>query len=139
MTRVSIVHHDLCFGCGRTNLFGLQIELDPVETGVSGRFFVKQDHQGPPGYAHGGIMSAALDEAMALAVHAEGENARTTRLELDLRAPAPIGAFVRLEARVERRDESAIDATARALAADDEAVLAEARARFVRVDEADGA
>lgn len=130
---MTIVHHDLCFGCGRANLFGLQIELDPVETGVSGRFFVKQDHQGPPGYAHGGILAAALDEAMALTVHAEGVQARTGRLELDLRAPAPIGTFVRLEASVERRDEQTIEASARALAADHDAVLAEARATFVPV------
>jgi acyl-coenzyme A thioesterase PaaI-like protein len=136
---VSIVHHDLCFGCGRTNLFGLQIELDPGETGVSGRFFVKQDHQGPPGHAHGGILAAALDEAMALAVCAEGERARTARLELDLRAPAPIGSFVRLEGRVERRKGDTMEASARALGADDDALLAQARATFVRVDDAGGA
>ena len=136
---MSIIHHDLCFGCGRANLFGLQIELDPVETGVSGRFFVKQDHQGPPGYAHGGVLGAALDEAMALAVHAEGSHARTARLEVDLRAPAPVGIFVRLEGRVERREGSTIEATARALAADDDTMLAEARATFVRVDDAGGA
>jgi acyl-coenzyme A thioesterase PaaI-like protein len=136
---VSIVHHDLCFGCGRANLFGLQIELDPVETGVSGRFFVKQDHQGPPGYAHGGILAAALDEAMALAVHAEGESARPARLDIDLRALAPIGTFVRLEGRLERREGDTMEASARALGADDDALLAQARATFVRVDDADGA
>jgi hypothetical protein len=43
-------HHDLCFGCGQANLFGLQLELEPrPEGGVAGRFFVKQDHQGTPG------------------------------------------------------------------------------------------
>ena len=117
-------------------MFGLQIELDPVESGASGRFFVKQDHQGPPGQAHGGILAAALDEAMALAVHVEGEEARTTRFELDLRAPAPIGTFVRLEARVERREERTTEASARALGADDGALLAEARATFARVETA---
>jgi acyl-coenzyme A thioesterase PaaI-like protein len=57
-----IVHHELCFGCGQANLFGLQLELEPATGGgVEGRFFVKQDHQGPPGYAHGGVLAAALD------------------------------------------------------------------------------
>ena len=136
---MSLVHHDLCFGCGHTNVFGLQIELDPVESGASGRFFVKQDHQGPPGFAHGGVLAAALDEAMALSVHAEGAAARTARFELDLRAPAPIGTFVRLEARIEQRGERAIETSARALADDDGALLAEARATFALVDEASGA
>ncbi|HEX8743401.1 MAG TPA: PaaI family thioesterase [Thermoleophilaceae bacterium] len=85
-----IVHHDGCFGCGQANLFGLQLESD----GVSGRFFVKQDHQGPPGFAHGGIIAAALDEAMALALHAQGRDARTKRLEVRYLAPVPVGVFV---------------------------------------------
>ena len=97
-------HHDLCFGCGPANPFGLQLELEPTpEGGVEGRFFVKQDHQGPPGYAHGGVLAAALDEAMALLVFDEGSVAVTARLEVDLRAPAPVGSFVRVEARVEER------------------------------------
>ena len=101
-----IVHHDGCFGCGQANLFGLQLELAAEEGAaacVRGRFFVKQDHQGPPGQAHGGILAAALDEAMALALHAEGLDVRTRRIELDLLAPAPVGAFVEVEARVEER------------------------------------
>ncbi|MGH2715222.1 MAG: PaaI family thioesterase, partial [Thermoleophilaceae bacterium] len=93
-------HHDLCFGCGQANLFGLQLELEPsAGGGVEGRFFVKQDHQGPPGYAHGGVIAAALDEAMALLLFSEGTFALTGRLEIDLLAPAPVGAFVRIRAR----------------------------------------
>ena len=77
-------HHDLCFGCGQANLFGLQLELERTEDGVAGRFFVKQDHQGPPGHAHGGVIATALDEAMALLLHDEGTHALTARLEVDL-------------------------------------------------------
>jgi acyl-coenzyme A thioesterase PaaI-like protein len=131
---VSIVHHDLCFGCGRANLFGLQIELDPTDDGVSGRFFVKQDHQGPPGVAHGGIVAAALDEAMSLAVHAEGVHAWTGRLELDLLGPAPVGTFVRIEARIDRRDRRRLEASAIATAAEGGERLAAARATFVRAE-----
>jgi hypothetical protein len=47
--RDAIRHHDLCFGCGQANPFGLQLELEPDGRGsLDGRFFVKQDHQGPP-------------------------------------------------------------------------------------------
>jgi acyl-coenzyme A thioesterase PaaI-like protein len=99
---LTIVHHELCFGCGLANLFGLQLEVEPDgERRVSGRFFVKQDHQGPPGYAHGGIMTTALDEAMALLVHDTGARALTHRLEVDLLAPLPIGTFASVSAWIE--------------------------------------
>ena len=132
---MSIVHHDLCFGCGRANLFGLQMELDPVEDGVSGRFFVKQDHQGPPGAAHGGVIAAALDEAMALAVHAEGIRAMTGRLDLELESPAPVGTFVRVQATIDRRDGGRLEASARATGDGGER-LASATATFVESDAA---
>ena len=66
-----IAHHEFCFGCGQANLFGLQLELDARDDGsVAGRFFVKQDHQGPPGYAHGGVLATALDEAKKVSFNA---------------------------------------------------------------------
>ncbi len=87
-------HHDLCFGCGQANLFGLQLELErTADGGVEGRFFVKQDHQGPDGSAHPGVLTAALEEALALAA---GYTA--ARLEVELLAPAPIGSFVEVRA-----------------------------------------
>ena len=60
---MALVHHELCFGCGRTNLFGLLLELERSERdAVTGRCFIKQDHQGPvPGRAHPGIVGCALE------------------------------------------------------------------------------
>ena len=101
---------------------------------MSGRFFVKQDHQGPPGHAHGGVLACALDEAMALCVHGEGELAVTRRLEVDFRAPAPVGTFVRVEARVERREGRDLELSAEARTVGGERqTLAQGRATFVRV------
>jgi len=129
---LSVRHHDLCFGCGQANLFGLQLELEPAEDGgVAGRFFMKQDHQGPPGVGHGGIVATALDEAMALAVHHEGIPALTRRLEVELRAPARVGEFVLVEARIEERDGRRL--VARATARSDGEVLAEASGEFTTV------
>jgi acyl-coenzyme A thioesterase PaaI-like protein len=118
-------HHDGCFGCGQANPFGLQLE--------GGRFFVKQDHQGPPGYAHGGVLAAALDEAMSLANHAEGIYALTGTLEVRFHRPAPVGAFVNVRAGVERREGSRLHVRAEARAdGGDQALLAEADGTFVR-------
>ena len=129
-----INHHELCFGCGQANLFGLQLELEAREDGlVAGRFYVKQDHQGPPGYAHGGVIATALDEAMALLLHGAGEMALTTGLDVRLRAPAPVGTFVDVEARVERREGRRIELMATATGADGAGEIASARGVFVRV------
>jgi acyl-coenzyme A thioesterase PaaI-like protein len=127
-----VFHHDLCFGCGQANLFGLQLELSRTpEGGVEGRFFVKQDHQGPPGYAHGGVIAAALDEAMALLLFAEGTFAVTARLVVDLLAPAPVGAFVTLSARVEAAEERKLRLAAEAHGEGGERIAA-AKGTFVR-------
>jgi acyl-coenzyme A thioesterase PaaI-like protein len=86
-------HHELCFGCGQANLFGLQLELSRTPDGVEGRFFVKQDHQGEAGVAHAGVLTAALEEALALAT---GSRPRT--LSVELMAPAPVGTFATVTA-----------------------------------------
>jgi acyl-coenzyme A thioesterase PaaI-like protein len=111
------------------------MELDPVAEGVAGRFFVKQDHQGPPGAAHGGVLATALDEAMSLAVHAERIDARTWSLTIDLHAPAPVGTFVRVRAQIERCEGRRIEVSATASGEGDERPLAEGRATFVRTGE----
>ena len=129
-----LFHHELCFGCGHANLFGLQLELAPRPGGgVEGRFFVKQDHQGPPGYAHGGVLAAALDEAMALLVHDQGTRALTKRLEVDLLAPAPVGTFVSVVAELEDAGGRALHLRASA-SGEDGRRLAVARGTFVRVE-----
>jgi uncharacterized protein (TIGR00369 family) len=132
----NVVHHELCFGCGQANLFGLQLEVERRPDGeVEGRFFVKQDHQGPPGYAHGGVLAAALDEAMALLLYDDGTLALTTRLEVELHAPAPVGAFVQVRARIEHADERRVRLAAEARG-EDGGRLASARGTFVRVSPA---
>ncbi len=74
-----MTHHDGCFGCGQANLFGLQLE--------DGRFFVKQDHQGERGFAHRGVIAAALFEVLD-----DGP------VEIEFHAPVPVGVFVHVGA-----------------------------------------
>ena len=132
---MTITHHELCFGCGIANLFGLQLELEQAgDDRVAGRFFVKQDHQGPPGFAHGGVIASALDEAMALLVHAEGTHALTRRLEVDLLGPVPIGTFASLAAWVESREAERLALRAELRGADgEERPLARAAGIFTRI------
>jgi hypothetical protein len=120
---MTLVHHELCFGCGRTNLFGLLLEV--VQTGpdsVAGRCFIKQDHQGADrGRAHEGIVAAGVSEAMALAC---GQTARALSIEVRFAAPAPVGEFLQIEAHVVHRAEGTIRASATASA--EERLVAEA-------------
>jgi acyl-coenzyme A thioesterase PaaI-like protein len=130
-----ITHHELCFGCGLANLFGLQLELErDGERAARGRFFLKQDHQGPPGVAHGGIVATALDEAMALLVHDLEVRALTRRLEVDLLGPAPIGSMATVRAWVEEDDGQRLKLGAELRSeASGDVVLARAAGTFVRV------
>jgi acyl-coenzyme A thioesterase PaaI-like protein len=101
---LTLSHHELCFGCGQANLFGLQLELSRDGDRVVGRFFAKQDHQGPDGNVHRGILVTALEEAMALA------GGDPLRLDVEFLAPAPIGLFLSVsaspvEAELRSRDE----------------------------------
>ena len=100
------------------------MELEPVDGGVAGRFFVKQDHQGPGGAAHAGVLASALQEAMALALHVRGVHARARRLEVELLGDAPVGVFLHVEARVND------DLTAVASAREGDNTVAEARGVF---------
>jgi hypothetical protein len=98
-------HHDLCFGCGLANVFGLHLELELERGGggdgrrVRGRFFVKQDHQGSPGEAHPGVVAAALQEALALA---RGDHPQRVRIEHA--SAAPVGTFVAITAGEQRAE-----------------------------------
>lgn len=122
-----LVHHELCFGCGRVNLFGVMLEVERTGSdSVAGRCFFKQDHQGADrGTAHDGVVAAVLSEAMALAC---GMDARATSLQVEMAAPVPVGTFVAVQARVVHRAEAGLDATASATA--DRRMVAHARGRF---------
>jgi acyl-coenzyme A thioesterase PaaI-like protein len=103
-------HHELCFGCGLANLFGLQMELDRDDDGVNGRFFAKQDHQGADGAVHKGVLVVALEEALSLA------GGESSRLEVEFVAPAPVGTFVTVsasESKAELRVEDRVVALAK--------------------------
>jgi acyl-coenzyme A thioesterase PaaI-like protein len=109
------------------NLFGLMLEVAPAgPDAVAGRCFFKQDHQGADrGIVHDGVLAAALSEAMALAC---GLDARAASVTVDHDAAAPIGSFVQIEARVERREGATARASATATA--DQRTVARARGSF---------
>ena len=129
MSPPRLVHHELCFGCGRANLFGLLMDAEPTDEGrVRGRGFIKQDHQGAvPGTAHDGIVAAALSEAMSFAAC---QGAEAVSVELRLHTPVPVGAFLDVEAQARNAPEGEMEASASASV--DDQLVATARGTYRR-------
>lgn len=125
----SVRHHELCFGCGRTNLFGLMLEARrATPDGITASCFVKQDHQGPvPGRAHPGIIACALLEVMLLAAGPDVAPARV-EVEPEPGASVAVGCFVDLSASLVRRGDASV--AAHAVATVDGQIVARAAAQF---------
>jgi uncharacterized protein (TIGR00369 family) len=99
-----------CFGCGQENPIGLKLrfrrEGNKVDKTlrVETEFIPTEPYQGYPGYLHGGIVFALLDEAMGWAMYSLGVLAITARAEVRFKRPALIGEPLLITATViERR------------------------------------
>lgn len=94
-------HFPGCFGCGMTHPSGLHLQAF-AGTGldITARLEITADHQGAAGLAHGGLLAAALDEAMGALHWLLMKPAVTARLEVDYVAPVPVGSEVQLVARI---------------------------------------
>jgi len=90
-----------CFGCGRANPSGLQLEfLLAADGSVVCLPVVPDTFEGHPGYLHGGIIATLLDEIMSKSVRARGFTAMTRHMEVDYVRPVPSGSPLRIEGRV---------------------------------------
>ena len=126
-------HYDRCFGCGRDHPTGLHIEMFEAtgDLHVQGSFTVTEHHQGAPGLAHGGVISAAVDEGMGYLLWLVQSPAVTAHLEIDYRRPVPVGSRLELDGRVERMEGRKIFASMQGRVDGDLAV--EARALYLKV------
>ena len=97
-------HHDpACWGCG-DNPNGLHLPL-PVELGATeyeAFFSFDERHQGGPGIAHGGLVAAALDEAVGLLATWHAFPAVTARIFVRFRHPVPINTEFAVVARLDQ-------------------------------------
>jgi acyl-coenzyme A thioesterase PaaI-like protein len=126
-------HHDpACWGCG-DNPAGIRLP-HPDEEGATeyeARFRFDERHQAAPGLAHGGLVSAALDEACGLLATWHRFPSVTARIFVRYRKPVPINHDLAVRAWVagSRGRRSHVDAQ---LLLGDE-VLAVARSAFLHV------
>lgn len=89
-------HYDHCFGCGREHPTGLHLRMEGGGREVRGSFTVTEHHQGAPMLAHGGVIAAAMDEGMGYLLYLLRTPAVTAHLEVDYRAPVPVGTTLEL-------------------------------------------
>jgi acyl-coenzyme A thioesterase PaaI-like protein len=99
---------------------------------VRGWFKVTEHHQGAPGLAHGGVISAAVDEGMGYLLWLVGSPAVTANLQVDFRRPVPVGSRLELDGRVDQVRGRKIWASMEGRV--DGEVAVEARALYLKVD-----
>ncbi|HCF49742.1 MAG TPA: hypothetical protein DER60_05640 [Syntrophomonas sp.] len=83
-----------CFLCGRENNIGLKMVWfnHPEEGKVRAVLEIPEHFNGYPGFVHGGIVAAILDETSGRAIMIDGGNDRlfvTASLEVKYRHPVP--------------------------------------------------
>lgn len=128
-------HYSGCFGCGNGES-GLGLRARAGEDlSVRSWFEVREVHQGAPGLAHGGVLTAALDETLGSVCALVSYPAVTGKLETDFHQPVPVGALLRIDARVDgvAGRKVYVSAVAHIDGQSEQAAL-RARALFIRVD-----
>lgn len=94
-------HYRHCFGCGEDHPGGLHLRVHAGEgLRLSATFEVGPLHQGAPGLAHGGLLTAAIDEALGALNWLLMAPAVTARLETTFVRPVPVGSLLVLDARI---------------------------------------
>ena len=135
-----------CFGCGPANPQGLQLSFitdtsNPEAITATCHFQLDRMHEGPPGYIHGGIVAALLDEAMSKLNRPLNVLAMTRNMEIDYLRPVPLYKPLILISRHLSRPANADGVPGRKLFHQaeiqhpDGTVLARAKGLFIVVDE----
>jgi len=112
-----------CFVCGRENPIGLKVrwEQDREKGEIRGTVTLPDHFNGYPGVAHGGIVTAVLDETAGRSVLVDGgfeELMVTAKLETVFRRPTPTGVPLVAVGRLLRRSGSRAEAEAELLLPD---------------------
>jgi uncharacterized protein (TIGR00369 family) len=104
-----------CFACGPENPVGMHLHFDRAGGGDHVRAMVNlaPQYQGWRGVAHGGIVMALLDEAMAHAAGFAGHRGVTASVNVRFRKPVPLEAPIEVTGRVtwQRRNVLGVEAT----------------------------
>jgi acyl-coenzyme A thioesterase PaaI-like protein len=79
-----------CFGCSKRNPIGLHLSFQMEDGEVRAHFTPQAEHQGWPGFMHGGLVATMLDEAMGWVTMSHGIWAVTGKIDVRYREPVPL-------------------------------------------------
>jgi len=123
-----------CFGCGDLNPAGLKLEFRFEGNKAVADFLPQKRHQGYPGLMHGGVTSAALDEAMGWAMYGLGVWAVTGKMEVKFRQPLPLHQRATVSGEVIRNRGRWLEVRGE-IRAEDGKLMAESYGLFMRLPE----
>jgi acyl-coenzyme A thioesterase PaaI-like protein len=104
-TLKQLPEHGSCFICGSENPHNVGLHWYIDEEGVvSSKFTLTLAQQGPPGYAHGGLSAAVLDEVMGAAVWQAGHTVVVANMDINFRKPVPLHQVIKTKGYVLRRE-----------------------------------
>lgn len=127
-----------CFVCEPRNPTGLQIPFfhDTEADTVTATFTLTDAFSGAPGFAHGGVSLAVLDEAMAWACIAVSHQwAVTTEITTTFARPVLVGEAFTVTAHIDAETDTVINTRAEIVNADG-ASCAQATAVYTKLGEA---
>lgn len=99
---LELVDDNGCFVCGQANPIGLRLRFAAEAGRATTTLTLDRWYQGYAGIAHGGVVAALLDEAMAYAAISLGRWAATAEMTVRYLRPVPMGEPLCLEAHVTR-------------------------------------
>jgi acyl-coenzyme A thioesterase PaaI-like protein len=124
-----------CFACGQLNTHGLQLVLHGDADRCWTELTLPKRFEGWEGIAHGGILTAILDEVMAWALVGRDSWGLTARLSVDFRKPVAIGRPIRAEGRITEARRRLLKTHGQIVDAADGELLASAEAVYVAAPE----
>ena len=125
--------YGLCFACGPRNPYGLKLHFERDGDRIVSRFTALEEYQGFPGYLHGGIITALLDEVMSrVSMITYNRWSMTAGIDVHFRKPVFIGQEVTAVAEHLESNRRVVTAQAE-LVLPDGTVAAKATGRFFHV------
>jgi len=97
-------HYPTCFGCGPRAQAGLHLIVRREDEEVVTEHVFTESQSGAPGIAHGGLVSALVDDLLGYALYLLHEPGVTRRLEVDFLRPVLVGTSYAVRGRVDRHD-----------------------------------
>lgn len=121
-----------CFICGKQNPYGLKLDFYEVDGRIETSYTPRPEHQGWPGYVHGGMLYAVLDETMGRVGFTINAWTMSGRVEMRYREPAPIDQPLRVVATLVRDRGRALEVEGFAQLPDGK-IVAEAGGLYMRI------